>query len=672
MGALFRRSPGGNGPSEEELSDLIGDVHGRAKVAQLSLIGFYEVVKNLCFDLIIVAMLLLGASWRRSVSSLMAPYGSVHVRLGQEFLKWPLFTSKSQSPRWSRKYSREQTAKIVHEAHTTEPEQAQRRTVAAGFQPDAINDAQTNPTASSGSESSSESSPTFSAEQETLVSQAMEGHNIFFTGSAGCGKSTVSKAIRDRLMEKGRVVYVLAPTGMVAMANGGLTTYSFAGWTPNTHKLSLDELKETARGHFLSKRLRSADTIIIDEISMMEGMHFERLNELMKAAWPDDPERSSLPFGGSQIIVTGDFCQLPPVKPFRHCFKCGNDLRRVGREGKHVCPTAKCGASYRDEEKWAFKSRAWEECNFRHVYLKTIFRQKSPEFIILLEKPRFGLPLNDREVDLLQSCSKTTDPHAVKLYPTRKEVRKINDEEFRRLNAPTQTFKCVDVFLWNAKRHPDLRYMSYKDTDGSLKALRDHRFEVELKLKEGMQVLLLHNLDMSAGLCNGAQGVIIGFEPFGSKMHTVSVKREKLSAYWPNYDVDWVKSREFMKGCSEAKGWPIVKFHNGRVRTIHPTCQSSIYGDKKPYTLLGRIQIPLTPAWALTIHKAQGMTLDSAVVNLTRAFEEGQIYVALSRVKTLAGLKVEGDLASLQRLRGNPEVLEWLKEKFGQDIVMVE
>ncbi|KAL6872066.1 PIF1-like helicase domain-containing protein [Trichoderma novae-zelandiae] len=242
-------------------------------------------------------------------------------------------------------------------------------------------------------------------------------------------------------------VHVLAPTGMVAIANGGQTTWSFAGWTPNTHKLNLSELRGSAQKPALLQRLRDAETIIIDEISMVEGAHFERLNRIMKAAYSPFDKKSTLPFGGTQIIVTGDFCQLPPVKPFCHCFECGSDLVPNRREDMYTCPNQECGASYRDDEKWAFKTRAWDESSFRHVYLNTVYRQQDPEFIKLLQKCRLGLQLSDSEIRLLASCDTELNKQAVKLYPTRDEVRKINDAAFRRLESPAQTYKCVDVFL---------------------------------------------------------------------------------------------------------------------------------------------------------------------------------------------------------------------------------
>ncbi|KAJ4858244.1 PIF1-like helicase domain-containing protein [Trichoderma breve] len=536
--------------------------------------------------------MLLAAAWRRSALYVLAPSSLVQLRFRQQLkastiyaLKIPSCTREYANSK-KKKKKKKQATDIAQPADTTKSIEIGSPLLSEAFttvdlvpkQPYRIGDG-----------------PTLSPEQEDLVSRAVEGHNIFYTGSAGCGKSTVLREIRQRLMRMDKNVHVLAPTGKVAMANGGKTTWSFAGWTPNTHKFSLSELKEFSTGRILLERFRNADTIIVDEISMVEAMHFNRLNEIMKAAHSPFDERSTLPFGGTQIIVTGDFCQLPPVKP------------------------TECGASYHDDDKWAFRSKAWDECNFEHVYLKEVHRQKDPEFVRLLQKCRLGLGMNDSELDLLANCNKTTDSYAVRLFPTRDEVRKVNDAEFRRIRTPIQTYNGKGI----------------RNTDDSLKELKDHAFDIELNLKQGMQVLLLHNINVSLGLVNGAQGVIIGFQPFENEPPKLEILNEDLPVYWPAYDVDKEKILEFMMGCREANGWPIVRFQNGVTRTIYP--------------------IPLAAAWALTVHKSQGMTLDNAVVNLTRAFTDGQIYVALSR-----------------RFRGNLQVLRWLKEKFGQSIVVDE
>jgi ATP-dependent DNA helicase PIF1 len=177
-----------------------------------------------------------------------------------------------------------------------------------------------------------------------------------------------------------------------------------------------------------------------------------------------------------------------------------------------------------------------------------------------------------------------------------------------------------------------------------------------------MLVVLLVNINLSDGLCNGSQGIIVGFEPYDPE--------EMLPPRGQEYaNIKEAYIRRFAKENFQDRpelGWPIVRFLNGVTRTITPDCVVNELGDTKPYSLLCRTQIPLAPAWALSIHKAQGMTLDRVVVDLSRAFEVGQVYVALSRARSLVGLKVEGNARGLSVGKGgNPQVRQFLREKFG-------
>lgn len=151
--------------------------------------------------------------------------------------------------------------------------------------------------------------PPLCQEQTDLVELVMTGRNVFYTGSAGCGKSTVLKAIVRNLRTKGKKVHIVAPTGRAALAVNGTTTWMYAGWTPARFMRPVKELEEAARfGKFVYKRLNSTDVLVIDEISMVENHHFERLNSVMQSA-----RNNQNAFGGVQLVVTGDFCQLPPV-----------------------------------------------------------------------------------------------------------------------------------------------------------------------------------------------------------------------------------------------------------------------------------------------------------------------------------------------------------------------
>ncbi|KAK8048508.1 hypothetical protein PG994_010238 [Apiospora phragmitis] len=500
--------------------------------------------------------------------------------------------------------------------------------------------------------------PILCPEQAALVDLICSGRNVFYTGSAGCGKSTVLKAFTKRLEVEGKKVHVLAPTGRAALQVNGTTTWSYAGWTPNSNKKPIKELEEDAHVRFW-KRFDKTDVLVIDEISMVENLHFERLNRVLQAA-----RSSEEAFGGIQIVVTGDFCQLPPVKPFQHCMECGKELIEGFSKGEpsYSCPTSHHPV-WRDEDKWAFASEAWNQCNFVHVNLKTIHRQNDPTFIRILNKCRIGEALTDCDERLLMDHPCNVH-HATKLFATRGEVALVNQRQFEKLKAPKYTYWTRDSFKWQKKKHPHLRYKTIRravgpDDHQPLLALDDHRFDQCVELKKGMLVVLLTNLNVRRGLCNGSQGIICDFVPYdedklpADKGGLETVEEHELKAY--------------IEGpYNELKQWPVVRFHNGITRVIYADCSVNELGDQKPYSLLSRTQIPLAPAWAMTIHKSQGMTLDRVIVDLSKAFEDGQVYVALSRARGLEGLKIEGGVAGLDTaLGGNERVQRFLREHFG-------
>lgn len=147
----------------------------------------------------------------------------------------------------------------------------------------------------------------------------MQGHNVFYTGSAGVGKSTVLKNFVKRLKGQGMKVDIVAPSGIAALNVGGMTTFSYAGWTPDSFKAPLDKLVAAAYGKKVQKRLCKTDVLVIDEISMVERDVFIRLDHMMRAArhgWTDEETRKRKPlsthsryaaFGGVQLVITGDW-----------------------------------------------------------------------------------------------------------------------------------------------------------------------------------------------------------------------------------------------------------------------------------------------------------------------------------------------------------------------------
>ena len=484
-------------------------------------------------------------------------------------------------------------------------------------------------------------------EQLALVELIVKGNNVFYTGSAGCGKSTVLKHLVPLLRQEGKRVDIITPTGRAALEVNGRTLYNYAGWVPHSLSVPLSILEKNAHGEKVWKRLTATDVLIIDEISMVANHVFERLDCIMKSA-----RYSKEPFGGVQIIATGDFFQLPPVNAFRFCLECGATLELDLEKGEFEC--TRCPAHFLEVENWAFSSDAWKECLFEHVNLKIIHRQKDADFKELLERARLGVSwsISDKKL-LLEHPSETRD--AVRLFPRRVDVKAINADELQRLPGRDLTYLSVDDFYWRSIHDTlaDKRIRCPGSMSHALEALEEHACEPKLILKEGMPVILVTNWDLDSSLANGSQGIIVGFEK-----HNPELLR-KVPRKWAYSGRKNGLIKVFVKRAA-VQEWPVVQFHNGIKRTIYPRCMMNELGDDEPFSLLSRTQIPLVAGWALTVHKAQGMTLSRVIVNLRHSFEPGQDYVALSRAESLAGLKVEG--LPKEHRAPNKQVIDFMEE----------
>jgi ATP-dependent DNA helicase PIF1 len=503
--------------------------------------------------------------------------------------------------------------------------------------------------------------PDLCKEQVDLVELVLSGANVFYTGGAGTGKSTVLRAMVREFQKRRRSVQVVTPTGISALNVGGSTYFTYAGWNPGVVKKSIKEIRAGAMSKERRQRVIDTDVLIIDEISMLESNQFRRPDQACRAA-----KGCTLAFGGLQVIVTGDFYQLPPVKAFQTCYKCGTELKTRAfcrdcelslREGAEVhqppasrqrksclqcgidlekrmdCP--KCECRYDQDDQWAFRSDTWEACNFHCISLKQVHRQNDPTFVDILNTLRVGERLNSRQLSLLGGRESEVG-EAVELSPVRREVDEKNRVGFQAIQGVVRTYKCQD-HVHIQTHHLHLASKAELDGDGNRVGCQEHRFPPYLEVKFGMPVILLANIEPLAGLVNGSQGKVVGFSPHKPLM----LARERKIAESGEFSrleehqiVSWtgLQTPEFPL--------PVVRFENGLQRVVYPVCQDTELGDPPPFSVVARTQIPLLPAWAITIHKSQGMTLERAVVNLDHIFEPQMAYVALSRARSLKGLKV--------------------------------
>lgn len=476
--------------------------------------------------------------------------------------------------------------------------------------------------------------------QQTAVDVALEGHNVFLTGAAGSGKTVTLKEIVRRLEKrfgsgnaKYRTVQVIAPTGISALPLDGKTTYSFAGWNPDSLQQPLHTLLDSA----ISKQSIRASfdklkVLIIEEISMVENQFLERLNLLMQHVL-----KSDRPFGGKQVILVGDFHQLPPVKPFQFCLTCGNPMTT---QGGYICTSKDCASrsnetKFEDGDKWAFKASVWTELNLRYIKLEQIHRQKDTWFQDILNKVRNGVKLNAEEWRALKN-KKETPPglFAIRLMSRLDQVRSFNTAKLASLASEEQSWKAHDTSyklnwaeedeIYPRKAEITRKQEEYKQS------LKHHRFPTDLTLKIGAKVVLLSNLNPKLGLVNGSQGEVVKF--VDTQGWQVPDKKTNPAEWRALSDNKLL----------ENSVRPVVRFANGQIKTILSVAQESLKGTAQDKYIVCRNQIPLTLGWALSIHKSQGMTLEYVELSSNDIFESGQLYVGLSRAKTLDGLTVTG------------------------------
>eukprot|EP01114_Cavostelium_apophysatum_P022449 TRINITY_DN8127_c0_g1_i2.p1 TRINITY_DN8127_c0_g1~~TRINITY_DN8127_c0_g1_i2.p1 ORF type:complete len:871 (-),score=219.35 TRINITY_DN8127_c0_g1_i2:97-2709(-) len=312
-----------------------------------------------------------------------------------------------------------------------------------------------------------ESAVQLSDEQDQVLQLALSGKSLFFTGAAGTGKSLLLKRIIQELQKKYEYneVYVTASTGVAACNIGGCTLHSFAGIGIGDKKLE-EIIPAVLENSNTLKRWRSAEVLIVDEVSMIDPDFFDKLEAVGREA-----RKRTEPFGGIQVIFCGDFLQLPPV------FKGGSQ-----------------------NLKFCFESKTWNQVIGISIELKKIFRQKDSRFINVLNDIRVGR-LTPQSRSILESCKNTQHSLPDGIKPTTLYPKKLNVESENLVNL-----QAISDSEYVYKAEDEGRHETF------IKKLDELNAPKELHLKVGAQVILLRNLNFDLGYVNGARGKVIAFE----------------------------------------------------------------------------------------------------------------------------------------------------------------
>jgi ATP-dependent exoDNAse (exonuclease V) alpha subunit len=423
-------------------------------------------------------------------------------------------------------------------------------------------------------------------QQEALTLLKM-GKNVFLTGSAGSGKTYVLNSYIKYLEDHGVEVAITASTGIAATHVGGMTIHSWAG-IGIKDTLSARDLDYLEQQKYLWKRFETVKVLIIDEISMLKNSTLDMVDRVCKTF-----KRNSKPFGGLQVIFSGDFFQLPPIEKY---------APQAQMEQIPLYTDSSDEIMYEVEDviqtPFAFTSTSWKQADLHVCYLTEQHRQDDLTLLKILQEIRTGEVSDDSRELLVEKITQKEIFNTTKLYTHNIDVDRFNTVQLEDIDGEDQIYE-----------------MTSRGKASAVEALkRGCLAPEELWIKVGALVMFVKN-NPTVGYINGTVGEVIGFD---------------------------------------ADDFPIVKTKEGNTYVATP--QSWMIEDQG--SIIAEIfQVPLKLAWAITIHKSQGMTLDSALIDLSQAFVPGQGYVALSRVKTLDGLYLKG--INQTALMVHPQVLNF-------------
>ncbi|HEV7702120.1 MAG TPA: PIF1 family DEAD/DEAH box helicase [Candidatus Paceibacterota bacterium] len=414
------------------------------------------------------------------------------------------------------------------------------------------------------------------------------GANIFLTGEPGSGKTYTINTYVSYLRTYGVEPAITASTGIAATHIGGMTIHSWSG-IGIKNRLDKYDLDKIASSEYISKRVRRTKVLIIDEVSMLSAGTLDMVDMVCR-----EIKQSDEAFGGIQIVLVGDFFQLPPI------------IKKDFKEN-----TAKRQNSLLDDENvstdsgtFAYEGSAWQRAHLVVCYLGEQHRQDDKEFLSVLSAIRANNVtdehlnyINKRQMDY-DDMSEEEMNTITKLFSHNLDVDRVNYGELSKIEEEAKIFE-----------------MMTSGNDRIVETLKKGCLSPEsLELKIGAVVMCTKN-NQKERFANGTLGTVTGFEEFS--------------------------------------GTPIIKTRSGRSITIHPMDWVVEENGKIRAQIT---QVPLRLAWAITVHKSQGMSMDAAVMDLSQVFEFGQGYVALSRVRRLSGLYLLG--INEHAFKVSPQVLE--------------
>lgn len=419
--------------------------------------------------------------------------------------------------------------------------------------------------------------------QDLAFSILTTGQSVFLTGEPGSGKTHTVNRYVAWLHDNRVAVAVTASTGIAATHIGGMTIHSWSG-IGIKRTLTAQDYSYIADNARVARRIRHASVLIIDEVSMLSGDTLSLVDQVCRKI-----RKVAHPFGGLQVVLVGDFFQLPPIVSRQRVEE--SDM------GGQI--------SFVEEQKppsvWAFDSVAWKALSPVVCYLSEQHRHEDPVFVELLGAIRKGT---------------VTEAHRETLSARRAEQEDVIDE---------------DGFLRNAVSAP-----------GTSDVTRLYSHNVDVDRMNGVRLAALAEDER-----------VFTMDAFGAPPLIMQLKKGCLSperlVLKIGARVMFTKNDPQMRfvngtiatvtGFDKGSGQPIVLTKGGRSLVVAPVS----WGIEADGKLLAEVvQVPLRLAWAITVHKSQGMSLDAAHMNLSDTFEYGQGYVALSRLRRLEGLTLEG------------------------------